>query len=170
MCFRVSWKMHIACMFIATIIVAALHKTLFVIILNTMEEGFLGLPDKYLSIRLFAYLVLLMVPIVLIHEFIHGIFYILFGGKIKYGFRFVYAYTMETSGISLSRTQFLIVLLSPLVVISVLSLFLSSWLGGTVYILNLIGSTGDIFMALTLLIRSNGNSRIIDRPYGFDIV
>ena len=95
--------------------------------------------------------------------------YKLFGGKVKYGFKGIYAYTMETSGEEILRVKFLMVLLAPLVAMSVLSLFLPSWLGGMIFLLNLLGASGDIYMAL-FLCKFSYDSKIIDRIYGFDVM
>jgi hypothetical protein len=104
-----------------------------------------------------------------VHEVIHGITYSIFGGKVKYGFKGIYAYTMEVSEKPIERTKFLVVLLMPITVISLLALLLPSWLGGMIYFLNLLGSTGDLYMAI-FLIKLDSNSRIIDKKYGFDVV
>ena len=109
-----------------------------------------------------------MIPISIVHEEIHGVAYKLFGGKIKYGFKGIYAYTMETSGKEILRVKFLIVLLAPLATMSVLSLFLPSWLGGMIFLLNLLGASGDIYMSL-FLCKFNCDSKITDRIYGFDV-
>jgi hypothetical protein len=95
--------------------------------------------------------------------------YKLFGGKVKFGFKGIYAYTQEISGLPIQRTKFLIVLLMPTVIISIISVLLPGWLGGIVYLLNLLGSSGDLFMSFKLCMYKS-NSRINDRNYGFDIV
>lgn len=61
------------------------------------------------------------------------------------------------------HSQFLLI---PVTVISVLSLLLPFWLGGMI---NFLGSTGDLFMAVTL-IKLHHESKIIDKKYGFDVV
>jgi len=93
----------------------------------------------------------------------------LFGGKVKFGFKGIYAYTMEISGKKMTRLQFLVVLLAPLTCISILSLLFAAWLGELIFYLNLIGSSGDIYMAL-FLCGFSYDSKIIDRSYGFDVV
>jgi hypothetical protein len=103
------------------------------------------------------------------HELVHGYFFTIFGGKIKYGFKVLYAYTSETSGKSLSRTQFLVILLAPLTVISLAALAVNGWPGGLIFSLNLLGSSGDILMAFYLC-RLDDNAKIIDREYGFDVI
>ncbi|WP_461206872.1 hypothetical protein [Clostridium sp. DL1XJH146] len=62
-----------------------------------------------------------------------------------------------------------IVLLAPVTVISVATLFISESIGSIIFLLNLVGSTADLLMALYLC-RVNENSYIVDREYGFDVV
>ena len=124
--------------------------------------------DRFIM-NFFISIILLMVPISIVHEGIHGAAYKLFGGKVRFGFKFIYAYTQEISEKPLLRVKFLMVLLAPLTAMSVLSLFLPSWLGEMVFLLNLLGASGDIYMAL-FLCKFNYQSKIIDRNYGFDVV
>lgn len=63
----------------------------------------------------------------------------------------------------------LIVLLAPVTIISSASLIIPGSIGGIVFLLNLLGSTGDLLMAFYLC-RINHSSYIVDRKYGFDIV
>ena len=136
---------------------------------NFITAIYLLYPAKHLILYSFLSIFLLMAPITAIHEAIHGITYIIFGGKVKYGFKGIYAYTMEVSEKPLEITKFLVILLMPVTVISLLSLLLPNWLGNMVYLLNLIGSPGDLFMAFSL-IKFDHSCKIIDRNYGFDIV
>ena len=148
------------------------------LILNPIFDGILSdlfyggiifYPTKNLILNFNIYTMLLLIPITAVHETIHGAAYKVFGGKVKFGFKGIYAYTMETSGKKIPRLQFLIVLLSPLTVISILSLLFPGWLGRMIFFLNLIGASGDIYMAL-FLCRFSYDSKIIDRTYGFDVV
>jgi len=45
---------------------------------------------------------------------------------------------------------------------------ISGWLGGIAFVLNLLGSSGDILMALFLC--DKPGCRILNRDYGFDIL
>ncbi|MGH4125298.1 MAG: metalloprotease family protein [Clostridium sp.] len=58
---------------------------------------------------------------------------------------------MEVSAKPIQRVKFLIVLLLPVTVISVVSLFLPLWVGGMIFFLNLLGSSGDLLMAFSLM-------------------
>lgn len=103
-----------------------------------------------------------MVPITLVHEIIHGIVYIIFGGKIKFGFKGIYAYTQEISGVILHRTKFIAILLAPVTIISLSTLLITSSLGLLIFLLNFLGGTGDIVMAIYLC-KSKENIYIKDR-------
>ena len=59
--------------------------------------------------------------------------------------------------------------MAPLTVMSILTLLLPNWLGGMIFLLNLLGASGDLYMSFNL-IRYDWNSKIIDRKYGFDVV
>ena len=103
------------------------------------------------------------------HELLHAIAYKIFGGKVRFGFKGIYAYTQEISERAFHRSAFLFILLAPVVFISLVSLLLPSSIGGLIFILNLLGSTGDLYMAFYLC-RLKSNSYIIDKIYGFDII
>ena len=169
MSFKVSWKLHILCFLFGYIICLIQQDSianLFVRLL--VENKFMHLTSYYfLNIIIFVFCI--FIPIAVVHELLHGSAYILFGGKVKYGFKGLYAYAQEISGITLHRTQFLIVLLAPVTIISLVSVFIPGCIGYIIFLLNLLGSTGDLIMAFYLC-RSNKNSYIIDKSYGFDIV
>lgn len=146
-----------------------LYSTMGSLITEMFGSDFILYPTPYVMLNCYIYIILLLVPISIVHELFHGLAYRLFGGKVKYGFRGIYAYTKEISGRAIWRSFFLIVLLSPLAAISIISLALGRWMGSMIFMLNLFGSSGDIYMALTL-IRCSSESRIIDRSYGFDVL
>ncbi|WP_139906462.1 DUF3267 domain-containing protein [Clostridium thermarum] len=91
------------------------------------------------------------------------------GSKVKFGFKGIYAYCHEISGIKIHRTKFLLVLLAPVTVISIFSLLIPMWLGGIVFILNLLGSSGDLLMSF-YLIRTDSSSYILDKAKGFEVI
>ncbi|WP_058293853.1 DUF3267 domain-containing protein [Clostridium neonatale] len=169
MSFKVSWKIHILCFFIAYIFCLIEQKfilNLFVgLLLQNTRIEFTGNMRMDLSIFLF----IIFIPITFVHELLHGIVYMMFGGKVRYGFKVIYVYAQEISDIELHRTKFLLVLLAPLTIISLCSAFMPKNIGGIVFLLNLLGSTGDILMALYLC-KSNVNSYVVDRIYGFDVI
>jgi len=52
---------------------------------------------------------------------------------------------------------------------SIVTLMLPSDLGGIIFLMNLLGASGDLYMSFKLS-RYNSNSKIVDRKYGFDVV
>lgn len=58
----------------------------------------------------------LMVPITIMHESLHALIDLCFGGKVKIGFKGIYVYFREKPGIKLAKTQFIIVLLTPVII------------------------------------------------------
>lgn len=169
MSFKITIKTYVECFFLAMIIIFALHGAVYGSILNFCLSKVIDYPTPSMYVNFYFWILILLIPISVIHEATHGLFYIVFGGKVKFGFKFIYAYTMEVSGIVIERVKFLWVLMAPLIIISPLSLLLPKGIGGIVYFINLTGSCGDILMALTLC-KYNSNSKIIDKPYGFDVI
>lgn len=169
MSFRISWKLHVYCFLTAFIFCLGAQRYIGNLFVNLFLENkipnFTG--NALLNLNLFV--AIIFIPITFVHEIIHGSTYRLFGGKVKYGFKGLYAYAQETSGIALHRTKFLIVLLAPVTVISITSVFIPGSIGGIIFLLNLLGSTGDLLMAFYLS-RSNEKSYIIDKNCGFDII
>ncbi|AWK52749.1 hypothetical protein DIC82_17880 [Clostridium beijerinckii] len=169
MSFKLTWKSHVICILISVILVFIMNPIFDEILSYLFYQNIIYYPTNNLIVNFCIYIMVLMVPISIVHEGVHGIAYKLFGGKVKYGFKGIYAYTMEVSGKKITRLQFLIVLLGPLIVISILSLLLPVFIGGMIFFLNIIGASGDIYMAL-FLCRFSYDSRIIDRSYGFDVL
>jgi len=169
MSFKITWKTHVMCIITAFATVKLLGSSVDNILDNFFLKPYIFYPTGNLIINFCLYVLLLMIPISIIHEGIHGLAYKVFGGTVKYGFKGIYAYTQEISEIPIDRTKFLIVLLAPLTVMSLLTLVLPIWLGGIIFLLNLLGASGDLYMSFRL-IRYNSNSKIVDRIYGFDVV
>ncbi|MCB2295206.1 DUF3267 domain-containing protein [Clostridium algoriphilum] len=169
MSFKITWKTHVICTLVAFAIAQLLGSIASDIVENFIIKPFIFYPTKNLIVNFYIYVLLLMIPISIVHEGIHGLVYKAFGGKVKYGFKGIYAYTQEISEMPIDRVKFLIILLSPLAVMSILTLFLPLWLGGMIFFLNLLGASGDIYMSFKL-IKYDSNSKIVDRIYGFDVV
>ena len=169
MSFKVTWKTHIICFILALLISLSMTEVIYTTFINILITIKIFNFTRDFVINCSLMVLILMVPITIIHEGIHGLCYKLFGGKVIFGFKGIYAYCQEVSGKELHRTKFLIVLLAPVTVISLLSLLLPVYLGGIIFILNLVCSTGDLYMAF-YLIRSNSRSYILDRKYGFDVI
>jgi hypothetical protein len=169
MSFKITWKVHLKCVLMSLIFIIFYYHSTNIIIGSFFENNYIFYPTKYIILNFYLYVILLMIPITMVHEVTHGIIYTIFGGKVKYRFKKGYANTQEVSEKPIDRAQFLVVLLSPMVVISLLSLLLPIWIGGMVFILNALGSCGDLYMAIALS-KYDLHSRIIDRDYGFDII
>lgn len=167
--YKISVNTHFMSFLICILCAVFLYSAMSNLIRDMLGSEFIVYPTPYLLLNSYIYIILLIIPISVIHELLHGLAYRMFGGKVIYGFRGIYAYTREISGKSISRSLFLIVLLFPLAAISVISLSLGRWLGGMIFILNLFGSSGDIYMAI-LLSGYGSDSMIIDRTYGFDVI
>lgn len=169
MSFRICWKTHIICVIIAFIMIL-FHEDM---VVNISVYLSLISPNMNSPVTIFIYqyiiLLLFMIPVSIIHELIHGWVYRIFGCRVKYGFKVLYAYTQEISQKQLGLIKFIFVLLSPVVFISFISVIIPGRIMDIVYLLNLLGSSGDIYMTVYLL-RFNSKCKIIDRSYGFDIV
>ncbi|SHJ99704.1 Putative zincin peptidase [Clostridium cavendishii DSM 21758] len=163
MSFIITKKTHILCLVIACIIVVLQMDTIIKINADIIELFQSHVVLKY-------YLMLLVISVIntIAHELIHGLAYKMFGGKFKIGFKGIFAYTKETTGIRLTVIEFTIVLLAPVTLISVISLFIPI-VGGLIFYINLLGSTGDLLMAFWL-IRADKNSLILDTDKGFDVI
>lgn len=168
MSFRVNWKTYIFFMVVSLLIVWLLKSEVNLI----LESFIIANPSIYMEgnvlLHFSIYVMLLMVPVSVLHELVHGIAYTMFGGRVRFGFKGIYMYTCEISKKPIRRIKFLIVLLMPLVSISLLSCLIEKW-GGMAFLVNLLGSSGDIVMALAL-IRYSCDSSVVDREYGFDVV
>lgn len=169
MSFKVSWKVHLLSLIISysiCYIMKDLITNVFLVLF--MNNKILDITSN-IQIYFLLLLLIVFVLVILIHELVHGIIYQFFGGKVRYGFKVIFAFTQETSGIILHRTKFLIVLLGPLTLISLATLLIPGEFGAIIFLLNFLGSTGDLIMALYLL-RTSSRCYIIDRKYGFDII
>lgn len=170
--FKISTKTNIIIIIFSFALALLLYYPINIILDSVLEFSYLSYPTKYILLNLYIYIIVLTIPVSLIHEQIHGLFYFIFGGKVRFGFKFIYAYTMEVSGIELSRNKFLIVLLMPLVLISLGILLLikvNFFICAICFLINLFGSCGDLYMAFSL-ISEHYNVKIVDRPYGYDII
>lgn len=165
MSFKVSWKLHIACFILGYMICIIQQDSIANVLLRARFIHITG--NGLIDIYLLTFVV--FTPITFIHELLHGAAYRVFGGKVKFGFKGIYAYAQETTGMILHRTKFLIVLLAPVTVISIVSLIIPRSIGYSIFLLNLLGSTGDFLMAVYLC-RGNVNSYIVDKNYGFDVI
>lgn len=169
MSFKISWKIHVLCTLLAYLLALPLTGQINSCLDSYVETKYVFIPTGNIFVNLLLYILLVMSLITIVHEMIHGITYIIFGGRIRFGFKIMFVYTQETSGILLTRTQFAIVLLAPLTIMSIGCLLVNNIISNVVFILNLLGSTGDIIMAFYLFL-CPARCNIIDRSYGFDAI
>ena len=169
MSFKVSWKLHMVCFSIAFVFCLIEQQNFYNLFSNLLFHNDMMSVTATEFIELNISIVIIFSIIACIHELVHGFVYRIFGGKIRYGFKVIYAYAQEISGNPLHRTKFLFVLLAPVTIISLTSIFFTGNIGIIIFILNLLGSMGDLLMAFYLC-KTNENSYIIDKEYGFDVI
>ncbi|MDT8718749.1 DUF3267 domain-containing protein [Clostridium sp. 19966] len=115
------------------------------------------------------YIILFVIVVKLVHEFVHGTVIKIFGGTVKYKFKGFFVSAEEISEKEMNRTEFLIVLTAPLLVISLLTAAFSIWQIKLIFLINIFMSIEDIIKTLYLL-KAKSESKIIMKDYGFDIV
>jgi hypothetical protein len=114
-------------------------------------------------------LLLAIVFVVIIHEAIHGLFFYLFTGrKPRFGFKLLYAYAASPEGVYIERSRYLLVGVSPLVIMTLLGVVMIPILSLVtipalvfILILNASGSVGDLAM-MAWLVRQPKESLIKD--------
>ena len=169
MFFKINWKVHLLCLSIAIAITMPLYNTIQNVLENIVCLKIIQFPSASLMLNFYLFLISIMIPVSIIHELLHGGIYYFFGGSVKFGFKLIFAYTFEKSSKKFKREEFLLIILAPLVSISILSLIVPYPIGALVFIINLLGSCGDIFMALSIC-KYSPNCMFIDRLYGYEIV
>lgn len=121
---------------------------------STADEFSLVVPPAF-----FPNFGLALVTVLIFHELVHGLFYWLFSShQPKFGFQGLFPYAAAPSGIFFPRNQFLVVGLSPLMLLTVIGLplmvivpiaFVPFLLFFVVF--NVSGSAGDLIMIIQLL-------------------
>ncbi|MDV3426432.1 MAG: DUF3267 domain-containing protein [Bacillota bacterium] len=138
--------------------------------LKPIEEcvfaNYLLLSSKNLYYILFI-AVSFILTLTVLHESIHAFFYLVFGANIKLGFIGINPYIIDVSKKHFSAVIYSIIILSPLVLISLLSLFFSSEFGSLIFYFNLFSSSGDILLAFSLC--PYPNSEFIDESFGYTV-
>lgn len=113
--------------------------------------------------------IILVLTMSIMHELIHGAVAILFGGKIIIRFKCMYAYTKEVSGKPFTKLQFIFILLSPLIIITLILLPFNHWVTNLIVIFNIMGSSADTLMFL-FVCKNSKNSKIISINDGFQMI
>ena len=129
--FVITWKTHLICLAISLLTALIIYPYINYTLSHFFLSFLIFYPTPYYVLNFFLYILIFMIPITIVHEGIHGLLHIIYGGKIKFGFKGIYAYTFETSGRPISRNRFITVLLSPIVLISITSLLIPSWFNRT---------------------------------------
>jgi hypothetical protein len=169
MSFRISWKLHALCFAVGYLFCKGYENTI-----STLLEGFIinyepfRITNIFFADYLIPFIFILMI-VVIIHELCHAAILIAFRRKVKFGFKHLCPYTQDITGTVIHRTNFLLVLLTPITIISLTSLLLPTWIGGIIFLINLLGSTGDLIMSFYLCL-TNSNSYILDTSYGFEVI
>lgn len=162
--FTITKSLHIKVFVIALAIAYVLYDQINATLMDYQVDIF-NITD---SIVLY-WVALLAIVLVMsfIHEIFHAMAYMVFGGKVQIGFKGIYAYTKEISGLSIKGIQMIIILLTPVIIMSTPLLFSSHWLFRFVFIFNLVGSLGDIFMTLFILKNKGFRKKVTDLDDGF---
>lgn len=169
MSYKVDKKLHAICLILSSVIFFLLYSFTIENVGASFDSVLSNFPTPIWPVNFLIASFVAIFIISLIHECIHALFYIIFGGKVKIGYKFIYAYTMETSGKAINCSKFVIILLAPLVIISIISLSLNNWIGYMIFLYNLVGATGDIVMAFTVFVHGK-NGMIKDTKDGFDVI
>ena len=118
---------------------------------------------------------LVLMPV--LHELVHGISMRSFGARPRYGFLWkAMAFYATAPGFAFQRRRYLVVALSPLVVLSLLAVLLMALLPGTPWIgliafiaaLNATGAIGDLWIT-GLVLRYPKDAYIVDERDGVRI-
>lgn len=160
MYFIVTKKTHILAFVLSCILIIFQFNTI-----NEINMSILTSVGSYRMLKYYIILILILLINSLLHELIHGLAYVSFGGKFIIGFKGTYFYTKEITGVRLKVKDFAIVLLAPLTIISTLSLFIPM-VGGLIFFVNLLGSTGDLIMTWRLM-KLSKDALIVDIDEGF---
>ena len=112
-----------------------------------------------ISPALFRNFGLALIAVLILHELVHGLFYWLFSShRPKFGFQGLFPYAAAPSGVYFPRNQFLVVGLSPLVLLTAIGLLLITILpiAFVPFLLffvafNAAGAAGDLIMVIQLM-------------------
>ncbi len=108
---------------------------------------------------LFPNLGLALIAVLIFHELVHGLFYWLFSNhRPKFGFQGLFPYAAAPSGVYFPRNQFLVVGLSPLVLLTTVGLLLmmvvpTAFVPFLLFfvVFNASGAAGDLIMVIQLM-------------------
>ncbi len=167
--FKVTNKLHAICLFLSFLIFGVLYGFVDNNMASACVSDVVNYPTSNRFLNLLLILISLVYAMALFHEVIHALMYRFFGGRAKIGFKLIFAYTQETTRLAISSYKFVAILLSPLLVISSVAFLMNNWVGNLLFFFNLIGSTGDMIMAIVVMMYGR-KGKIVDNPNGFDVV
>lgn len=128
---------------------------------------------NYLSNKNFLSLIVpFLILIIILHEVIHGIGYKIFGAKLKFGFKHLNIYTIDTSGNTYGIIEMFIIMFLPLLSLTFILLILSyMFKDNYLYfifciIFNISSSIGDVILFI-YMVTKGGGCKIKDTNYGF---
>ncbi|GAA0732120.1 hypothetical protein GCM10008906_01370 [Clostridium oceanicum] len=172
--YKTTYKTHLIGIISSMLFLAIFHKSVYNIIttfyinINAFQP-YNYTPTYYKCSYLFFITFITFFTVTNLHSLIHSLIYNCFGGKIKYQFSFILTAFEKRSKKRLSLNKFLIIMLSPATIISLLCLLLPSWIGNFIFILNIILSFNDIYHGISL-IRYPYNSKIVNRNNRFIVI
>jgi hypothetical protein len=122
---------------------------------------------------LFPNLGLALIAVLIFHELVHGLFYWLFSShRPKFGFQGLFPYAAAPSGVYFPRNQFLVIGLSPLVLLTAVGLLLMvivpiAFVPFLLFfvVFNACGAAGDLIMVIQLM-RFSSDTLIEDSTSG----
>lgn len=167
--YKITWKTQIICVGLSIVIMLLLWPLYWNSVVTLFSSNIIYFPTKFKIVNAYIYIAAIISLLVILHEGLHGLAFKLYGGKVRFGIRHLNPYTLEISGLKLNRSQFLIVLLTPITVISLLTIFIPGITGKFLFMFDLISSTGDFFMAF-ILAGCKPGYKIKDSKYGIEII
>ena len=124
--------------------------------LSTQFTGNLG----FNSTGIILIVIALFIGTLVLHELIHGVFISIYGGKPYYGVGnafFIFPYFYTTTKTIFLRNQFIVILIAPLILISLVAISLmvafpsfAHWIF-LPFLINTLGAVGDLWMTRNLL-------------------
>lgn len=169
MYFKRTLKTKAVCFSMAYIIYYFMRNYINMLLFNLLYKNIIWTITNNLLVDIVLFFLILMIPITMVHEWCHGILLKFFGGKVKYQWKGIYLSAKEVSKVPIQRTKFLLILLLPVTVISLIAKLIPGWLGGVVLVINLFKSTEDLLM-ISFLLKGNSNTYIICQEDGFEMV
>lgn len=137
---------------------------------------FMLLPNFYLSQKALIISAILIIPYLILHEFIHSIFYVIGGAQFKnvtYGAHLEKGILCCLCKQNITKANVLISLLSPFIIIGIFTYILGIVFSNSILIflsiLNISGCAGDLIMFLDLVLLDDFEYSEYDNPMAFGL-